>query len=135
MEILMHDMSLPLSLRLSLFNSCLSLISPVYNNLLFSASKQIKFTTANENKPKSSFVKKSALLTSGKDFRFNFALPNNNDENEAAATQDVPQTAAAATRISSSLQLSSGKEEPFRFNFQIENGPEDINFDGLMLNS
>ncbi|EDW05744.1 UPF0488 protein CG14286 [Drosophila mojavensis] len=99
------------------------------------ASKQIKFTTANENKPKSSFVKKSALLTSGKDFRFNFALPNNNDENEAAATQDVPQTAAAATRISSSLQLSSGKEEPFRFNFQIENGPEDINFDGLMLNS
>ncbi|TDG40976.1 hypothetical protein AWZ03_012601 [Drosophila navojoa] len=102
------------------------------------ASKQIKFTTADENKPKSSFVKKSALLTSGKDFRFNFALPsNNNNENEAAAgqAQDVPQTAAAATNISNSLQLSTGKEEPFRFNFEIENAPEDINFAGLMLNS
>lgn len=104
------------------------------------ASKQIKFTTADEKKPKSSFVKKSALLTSGKDFRFNFPPPNtnnNNNENEAAEsqTQDVPQTAADATKISSSLQLTAGKEEPFRFNFEIEDAPEDINFDGLMLNS
>ncbi|XP_023160877.2 UPF0488 protein CG14286 [Drosophila hydei] len=102
------------------------------------ASKQIKFTAATETNTKSSFVKKSALLTSGKDFRFNFALPNNN-ENEADASQPlttVPQTATAATKTSScsNLQLTNN-EAPFKFNFAIDDAPEDINFEGLMLNS
>ncbi|XP_016985062.1 UPF0488 protein CG14286 [Drosophila rhopaloa] len=89
------------------------------------ASKQIKFTPATDTTTKSSFVKKSALLTSGKDFRFDFAL-----------IADDPNTKEAdpAPKLQPSFQESSGS--PFKFNFSIEeDSANDINFNGLNLNN
>ncbi|KAH8386394.1 hypothetical protein KR093_000219 [Drosophila rubida] len=90
------------------------------------ASKQIKFTPAAELNKKSSFVKKSALLTSGKDFRFNFAEPspsnNNNDAVESTTTQ-VPQSVA----------FTGSAGTPFKFNFSIDDDAEAINIAGLAI--
>ncbi|XP_064536898.1 UPF0488 protein CG14286 [Drosophila montana] len=99
------------------------------------ASKQIKFTPAADANKKSSFVKKSALLTSGKDFRFDFALPkDNNNEPDGSPPAGQPVAAQAdASALGSSLLTGNGSQ--FKFNFAIDNAPEDINFEGLMLNS
>ncbi|XP_043652338.1 UPF0488 protein CG14286 [Drosophila teissieri] len=90
------------------------------------ASRQIKFTPTTEASKKSSFVKKSALLTSGKDFRFNFPSPaEGTNSNEPHSTKDFNP---------SSLQpVEPGS--PFKFNFIIaEDSANDISFSGLNLN-
>ncbi|KAH8397991.1 hypothetical protein KR222_009179 [Zaprionus bogoriensis] len=104
------------------------------------ASKQIKFTPSDDANKKSSFVKKSALLTSGKDFRFNFAEPseagssnnnttnNNHSNNNNESSQDQ---SVESSSLSSSLFGSSGTE--FKFNFAIDDAPDDINIAGLAL--
>lgn len=98
------------------------------------ASKQIKFTPAAEMNKKSNFVKKSALLTSGKDFRFNFAEPSNNNETDATSNDPQPvETKEVSSSINSSLL--TGNSSPFKFNFTIDDAPEDINIAGLALNS
>ncbi|XP_022209162.1 uncharacterized protein LOC111065350 isoform X2 [Drosophila obscura] len=105
---------------------------------LMLASKQIKFTPSADTNKKSSFVKKSALLTSGKDFRFEFALPTATDTNEttqepAQETASHPQSDLSTLR-SSLQQESTGSQ--FKFNFTIEEEhANDINFSGLRLNS
>ncbi|EDW57439.1 UPF0488 protein CG14286 [Drosophila virilis] len=101
------------------------------------ASKQIKFTAAADTNKKSSFVKKSALLTSGKDFRFDFALPagNNNEPDGSPAAGQPAAVAAQADASAPSSSLLTGNGCQFKFNFAIDNAPEDINFEGLMLNS
>lgn len=101
--------------------------------MYISASKQIKFTPAADTNKKSSFVKKSALLTSGTDFRFNFAEPgNNNNNNEADLTQESVQQPVESTVTSSTVFGSSGGTQ-FKFNFAIDDGPDDINMAGLAL--
>ncbi|XP_017041109.1 UPF0488 protein CG14286 [Drosophila ficusphila] len=91
------------------------------------ASKQIKFTPTTDTTRKSSFVKKSALLTSGKDFRFDFALPSE-DTNKK---ESHPET---NFKFSSLQQDNSGS--PFKFNFSIEeDSANNINFKGLNLNN
>lgn len=102
-----------------------------------SASKQIKFTPTADTNKKSSFVKKSALLTSGTDFRFNFAEPaaaagNNNNNNEADLIQQSVQQPVESTVTSSSVFGSSGGTQ-FKFNFAIDDDPDDINMAGLAL--
>ncbi|KAH8254885.1 hypothetical protein KR038_007341 [Drosophila bunnanda] len=91
------------------------------------ASKQVKFTPAVAAAKKSSFVKKSALLTSGNDFRFDFAVPatpDNNDNSGVSSSQPV--------QASSFPQSSAGT--PFKFNFCIEEeSANNINLSGLML--
>ncbi|XP_017112064.1 UPF0488 protein CG14286 [Drosophila elegans] len=89
------------------------------------AAKQIKFTPTDETTKKSSFVKKSALLTSGKDFRFDFSLPA--EESSTKESQPAP-------KLQPTFQESSGS--PFKFNFSIEeDSANDINFNGLTLNN
>ncbi|KAM8719283.1 hypothetical protein ACLKA7_011919 [Drosophila subpalustris] len=102
------------------------------------ASKQIKFTPAADMNKKSSFVKKSALLTSGKDFRFNFAEPSSNnnetDATSAVASSDTPPVKSMESSTLSSIPLA-GNGSQFKFNFSIDDAAEDINIAGLALNS
>ncbi|XP_034670877.1 UPF0488 protein CG14286 [Drosophila subobscura] len=102
------------------------------------ASKQIKFTPSADTNKKSSFVKKSALLTSGKDFRFEFALPTATDTNETApepAQQTASHPQSDLSSLRSSLQQESTGSQ-FKFNFTIaDDHANDINFSGLKLNS
>ncbi|KAH8343467.1 UPF0488 protein CG14286 [Drosophila kikkawai] len=92
---------------------------------LMLASKQVKFTPAAAAPKKSSFVKKSALLTTGKDFRFDFALPADTNENSGVSASQPVQT-------SSLPQSSAGT--PFKFNFTIEEeSANNLNLSGLML--
>ncbi|XP_034490045.1 UPF0488 protein CG14286 [Drosophila innubila] len=101
------------------------------------ASKQIKFTPAADMNKKSSFVKKSALLTSGNDFRFNFAEPSNNNETDTtsavASSDSQPIESKASSTLSSNLLAGNGTQ--FKFNFTIDDAPDDINIAGLALNS
>ncbi|KAH8295900.1 hypothetical protein KR044_001615 [Drosophila immigrans] len=95
------------------------------------ASKQIKFTPAADTK--SSFVKKSALLTSGKDFRFNFAEPatNNNEVDSCSTTANqVPHSA-----VEGKVSFTGSSGAPFKFNFSIEDAAEDINLSALAINN
>ncbi|EDW29947.1 GL15818 [Drosophila persimilis] len=102
------------------------------------ASRQIKFTPSADTNKKSSFVKKSALLTSGKDFRFEFALPtaastNENVPEPAQETASHPQSSDLPSLRSSLRQESTASQ--FKFNFTIEDDhANDINFSGLRLN-
>ncbi|KAH8344210.1 hypothetical protein KR084_008146 [Drosophila pseudotakahashii] len=92
---------------------------------LLLASKQVKFTTNSDTTKKSSFVKKSALLTSGKDFRFDFPLPT--EDSNAKESQPAP-------KVQANFQESSGS--PFKFNFSVEDdSANNINFSGLNLNN
>ncbi|KAH8388719.1 hypothetical protein KR200_005896 [Drosophila serrata] len=91
------------------------------------ASKQVKFTPAVAAAKKSSFVKKSALLTSGKDFRFDFAVPSTADNNKNSGVS-TPQPVQASGFSHSSTGT------PFKFNFCIEEeSANNINLSGLML--
>ncbi|XP_016960339.1 UPF0488 protein CG14286 [Drosophila biarmipes] len=98
------------------------------------AAKEIKFTPTSETVKKSSFVKKSALLTSGSDFRFNFSAPA--EGSNAKEPQPAPNATerAPAPKALTNFQMSSGS--PFKFNFTIDNdSANDINFSGLNLNN
>ncbi|XP_060663833.1 LOW QUALITY PROTEIN: UPF0488 protein CG14286 [Drosophila nasuta] len=96
-------------------------------------SKEIKFTPAAEMNKKSSFVKKSALLTSGKDFRFNFAVPDSSSTT-TTTTPQVPQS-AVETKVSSLFAGSNATAQPFKFNFSIDDNDaaDDINLAGLAI--
>ncbi|XP_017851417.1 UPF0488 protein CG14286 [Drosophila busckii] len=94
------------------------------------ASKEIKFTPTSAT-PTSSFVKKSALLTSGKDFRFNFSEPKIGDNTDSPiALKD--QSKVDATSLNSNLLGNNGNT--FKFNFVINDAPEDINLGSLVIN-
>lgn len=85
-------------------------------------SKSIKFTnpaTANT----SSFVKKSAILTSGKDFKFNF----DTDHLQSTSDQDHPEV------VDRHCGIVQSEEPPFRFNFQVEESNESLNFQSLAI--
>lgn len=125
-------------LSLSFWNSHEIQQAPLTFCFYISASKQIKFTPAADTNKKSSFVKKSALLTSGKYFRFNFAEPtasagNNNNNNEADLTQESIQQAVESTVTSSSSIFGSSGGTEFKFNFAIDDGTDGINMAGLAL--
>ncbi|EDW82752.1 uncharacterized protein Dwil_GK10158 [Drosophila willistoni] len=107
------------------------------------AAKQIKFTepsaaSSDATSKKSSFVKRSALLTTGKDFRFNFANPpeNNSSSSSSVVISSESVTPKETAQINFSSDTTGGS--PFKFNFVID--PEqdyqanDINISGLKLN-
>lgn len=84
------------------------------------ASKNIKFTqpaTANT----SSFVKKSAILASGKNFKFNFnidGLESDNHDHKEVAKENFTFTQS---------------KEPFKFNFQVDESNESLNLQSLAI--
>ncbi|XP_037822812.1 UPF0488 protein CG14286-like [Lucilia sericata] len=95
------------------------------------APKQIKFTNSTEVNKKSSFVKKSAILTSGKDFKFNFN-PSNAVENQTQESEQQPkETTDASNFKATNLQLTSGSG--FKFNFAIDEVNNEIKFDELSI--
>ncbi|XP_046803246.1 UPF0488 protein CG14286 [Lucilia cuprina] len=95
------------------------------------APKQIKFTNSAEVNKKSSFVKKSAILTSGKDFKFNFN-PSNAVENQTQESeQQSKETTDAMNFKTTNLQLTSGSG--FKFNFAIDEVNNEIKFDELSI--
>lgn len=101
-----------------------------------SASKQIKFTPSADTNKKSSFVKKSALLTSGADFRFNFTDPaggNNNNQDNVQQPVDLPVTTSTSSLNSSISIFGSTGGSQFKFNFAIDNTADDIDMAGLKL--
>uniref|UniRef100_D3TPU4 Hypothetical conserved protein n=1 Tax=Glossina morsitans morsitans TaxID=37546 RepID=D3TPU4_GLOMM len=89
------------------------------------ASKQIKFTEdANQisnNIKKSSFVKKSAILTSGKDFRFDF---NARTELDDCAKDNEQHLRNNAELEVNSLHFTNGTQ--FKFNFIIDEMNDNI---------
>ncbi|XP_055843347.1 UPF0488 protein CG14286 [Episyrphus balteatus] len=99
------------------------------------ATRQIKFTSSTDAQNKSSFVKKAAILTSGKDFKFNFnpdtssvdtqATEKETKENESVATTTAP--------VANNINFSSGGG--FKFNFDIESNNEHIDFEKLSIKS
>ncbi|XP_068159136.1 UPF0488 protein CG14286 [Drosophila tropicalis] len=102
------------------------------------AAKQIKFTepsaaSTDATSKKSSFVKRSALLTTGKDFRFNFSHPCENNSSSSAPESVTPKETA---QINFSSDTTGGS--PFKFNFVVDQEqdfqPNDINISGLKLN-
>jgi len=100
---------------------------------LLLAAQQIKFTPTSGTVVKSSFVKKAALLSSGKDFRFNFSAPA--EDSNAKESHSAPKTEEphSAPKVQSNFQESSGS--PFKFNFSIDDdSANNINFSGLNLN-
>ncbi|EDW00458.1 UPF0488 protein CG14286 [Drosophila grimshawi] len=103
---------------------------------LLLASKQIKFTPATDANKESRFVKKSALLTSGKDFRFDFAVPTDNaTDSDVTPSIAQPATSAVCESEVSSLTTSrlTNDGTQFKFNFAIDNAPDDINFKDLAI--
>lgn len=83
-------------------------------------SKSVKFTQPATSNT-SSFVKKSAILTSGKDFKFNFNTENlQQQENQP---EDVP---------SKPCQIVPSTET-FKFNFQVEETNDNLNFQSLAI--
>ncbi|XP_065364894.1 UPF0488 protein CG14286 [Calliphora vicina] len=98
------------------------------------ASKQIKFTSAAQTNTKSSFVKKSAILTTGKDFKFNFNAANTaeNQTQEVDVKEDHPKEATNSSTINTkNLELSSGNG--FKFNFAIDEVNNEMKFDELSI--
>ena len=106
---------------------CSSIIlkeSLIFITFLFVASKQIKFTNSSTaDAKKSSFVKKSAILTSGKDFRFNFETDVNKEESKT--------TAESSTTKIPELQLGSGGA--FKFNFNISETNDELSLNDLSI--
>ncbi|TMW49516.1 hypothetical protein DOY81_005406 [Sarcophaga bullata] len=96
------------------------------------AVKQIKFTpTADVNK-KSNFVKKSAILTSGKDFKFNFASPEQDNNVVCDDSKEGQQELTNSNNFSTkNLQLTAGNN--FKFNFVLDEVNNEINFDQLSI--
>ncbi|XP_067641389.1 UPF0488 protein CG14286 [Eurosta solidaginis] len=100
------------------------------------AAAQIKFTKTIEDNKKSSFLKKSAIMQTGKDFRFNFEAPTSNDA-DGTTPMDVKQTQPSRNEngvfISKDLNLTSGGD--FKFNFVVEENNEELNLNSLAINS
>lgn len=75
-------------------------------------------------------------MTSGTDFRFNFAEPANNNETVAASAVDSTVFQPVEPKESSfNSNLLAGSGTQFKFNFTIDDAPEDINIAGLAINS
>ncbi|XP_054728507.1 UPF0488 protein CG14286 [Anastrepha obliqua] len=100
------------------------------------AAKQIKFTQTIEANKKSSFLKKSAIMQTDKEFRFNF-LPPQTDNTSEPPEIDVKNTTASeiehesSTFISKNLNLNTGN--CFKFNFVIDEENNDLNLNGLSI--
>uniref|UniRef100_A0A1A9WVR4 Uncharacterized protein n=1 Tax=Glossina brevipalpis TaxID=37001 RepID=A0A1A9WVR4_9MUSC len=98
------------------------------------ASKQIKFTRNTnlnlDNIKKSSFVKKSAILTSGKDFRFNFDTHTEDDCVKDNYEKSLENNVELEVK---SLHLTNGSS--FKFNFIIDEMNDNMNFDELKIKS
>uniref|UniRef100_A0A1L8DAP9 Uncharacterized protein n=1 Tax=Nyssomyia neivai TaxID=330878 RepID=A0A1L8DAP9_9DIPT len=82
------------------------------------ASKKIKFTTPKEQKnaTKSHFVKKSALLHSGKDFKFNFNIDGSDQQ---SSTSSMNEEITTENTDSSSINKFIPSDNTFRFNFEV----------------
>uniref|UniRef100_A0A1A9VNI4 Uncharacterized protein n=1 Tax=Glossina austeni TaxID=7395 RepID=A0A1A9VNI4_GLOAU len=89
------------------------------------ASKQIKFTDdanlRSDNIKKSSFVKKSAILTSGKDFRFDFNARTELDDCAKDKEQHLRNNAELEVNT---LHFTNGTQ--FKFNFIIDEMNDNI---------
>lgn len=98
------------------------------------ASRQIKFTASSDAPQKSSFVKKAAILTSGKGFKFNFDPDTSSletpTEGEEAKKSEINKENGTTTTVANNLDFSSGGG--FKFNFQIDNNDQ-IDFDKLSI--
>ncbi|XP_073835766.1 UPF0488 protein CG14286-like isoform X2 [Musca autumnalis] len=98
------------------------------------APKQIKFTTTSANDvKKSSFVKKAAILTSGKDFKFDFQVPETNGNTTEAAQTSPGDTVGNAERSSNNKKIHFTSGSGFTFNFAIDEVNDGINFDDLNI--
>ncbi|XP_055914320.1 UPF0488 protein CG14286 [Eupeodes corollae] len=99
------------------------------------ASRQIKFTASSDASQKSSFVKKAAILTSGKDFKFNFTpeTPSTADTQETESNIEKKESSSTTgtTAATNNLDFSSGSG--FKFNFDIESTNEQIDFEKLSI--
>ncbi|KAL5277494.1 hypothetical protein ACFFRR_002615 [Megaselia abdita] len=87
------------------------------------ASKSVKFTQPATSNC-SSFVKKSAILTSGKDFKFNF------DTNGLTESTEPTSEETSKPKEDQKFVPSEG---PFKFNFQVEESNENLNFQSLAI--
>ncbi|XP_037938248.1 UPF0488 protein CG14286 [Teleopsis dalmanni] len=90
------------------------------------APKQVKFTNATDVNKKSSFVKKSALMTSGKDFRFNFDEQTEVNNTTDQSSENMPDVVA-----NKDLKLNLGSE--FKFNFVVDETSEDLTLKNLAI--
>ncbi|XP_017461967.1 PREDICTED: UPF0488 protein CG14286 [Rhagoletis zephyria] len=102
------------------------------------AAKQIKFTQTIEANKKSSFLKKSAIMQTGKDFRFNFQTPKPDDVSESANTviedaHHLETKCESSAYISKDLQLTSSGG--FKFNFVLDENNDDLNLNALSIKS
>lgn len=104
--------------------------------MFFLAAKQIKFTQTIEANKKSSFLKKAAIIQTGKDFRFNFSTPHSAGVSESAEndtsvikSSDIKNETSSA--ISKDLNLTGGG---FKFNFIVDEN-NDLNLSGLSIKS
>ncbi|XP_012158325.1 UPF0488 protein CG14286 [Ceratitis capitata] len=99
------------------------------------AAKQIKFTETIEANKKSSFLKKAAIIQTGKEFRFNFT-PSKIDDASESAENEVKDTQTETKSESSSLikdlNLIGGG---FKFNFVVEENNDELNLKGLSIKS
>uniref|UniRef100_A0A034WUV9 UPF0488 protein CG14286 n=1 Tax=Bactrocera dorsalis TaxID=27457 RepID=A0A034WUV9_BACDO len=101
------------------------------------AAKQIKFTQTMEANKKSSFLKKAAIIQTGKEFRFNFSTPNGTDvselaENDTSAKNNTDIKNENSSNISKDLNLTGGG---FKFNFVVDGNNDDLNLSGLSIKS
>ncbi|XP_011177176.2 UPF0488 protein CG14286 [Zeugodacus cucurbitae] len=97
------------------------------------AAKQIKFTQTIEANKKSSFLKKAAIVQTGKEFRFNFPTPNSTDVTESAdnvTSTDIKNEPTPV--IGKDLNLTGGG---FKFNFIVDENNDDLNLSGLSIKS
>ncbi|XP_075154982.1 UPF0488 protein CG14286 [Haematobia irritans] len=95
------------------------------------APKQIKFKTSSaDDGKKSSFVKKSAILSSGKDFKFNF--DTSSSENECNGNTQTPSEKKQDSLNPVKLNLTAGGTA-FTFNFSIDEVNDGISFDMLSI--
>ncbi|XP_013116989.1 UPF0488 protein CG14286 [Stomoxys calcitrans] len=97
------------------------------------APKQIKFRTSSAGDgKKSSFVKKSAISSSGKDFKFNFKMTPDNDLNEKAQMNSTITRKFESSVNPEKINLNSDGSQ-FAFNFVIDDIHDDISFDALSI--
>lgn len=86
---------------------------------MFPVNKKIKFTTTIPSK-KSFFVKKSALLTLGNEFKFNFDAKKVNEDTaleEKLQTCNLEEKSEVPVEIIPSSFVPTGNA--FRFNFSV----------------
>ncbi|XP_053947587.1 UPF0488 protein CG14286-like [Anastrepha ludens] len=95
-----------------------------------------KFRRTIKANKKSTFLKRSAIMQTDKEFRFNF-LPTQKDDTSEPAEIDVKNTATveieheSSAFISKDLNLNTGN--CFKLNFAIDEETDDLNLNGLSI--